>query len=77
MASPPSLREMNMKSFWIGGVLGFILGAGLAFLYFSLATLFSVHKKLAVESPEPISHFNEREDLSGESESENAKGVGA
>ena len=66
-----------MKSFWIGGVLGFVLGAGLTFLYFSLATLFSVHNKLALESPEPISQLNDRVDLSGESESENAKGVGA
>lgn len=66
-----------MKSFWIGGVLGFILGAGLTFLYFSLATLFSVHKKLAVKPSESALPFNDSERPAAESHSDSAKGVGA
>jgi len=66
-----------MKSFWIGGALGFILGAGLASLYFSLATLFSVHKKLAMGTSEAISQMTDRGDYVGPSEPESAKGIGA
>jgi len=66
-----------MKSFWIGGALGFILGTGLTFLYFSLATLFSVHKTLTLEASQSELPFNEPDRLAAESQSDNAKGVGA
>jgi hypothetical protein len=65
-----------MKSFCICGAIGFILGAGLTFLYFSLATLFSVHKKLAMDA-KPLTRLTDDDELTGDSQSENAKGVGA
>jgi hypothetical protein len=67
-----------MKSFWIGGALGFILGVGLTVLYFSLATLFSVHSKLPLELPETQAReVNGVDTLPDESSSESAKSVGA
>jgi hypothetical protein len=66
-----------MKSFWIGAALGFILGAGLTFLYFSLATLFSAHSKLAAEAADRTAKLSGLHDLDGEPSSRNAKGVGA
>jgi hypothetical protein len=70
------IARANMKSFWIGGALGFILGVGLTFLYFSLATLFSVHSKLAVEAAQ-TPRVNDSDILPDEAQSEKAKTVGA
>jgi hypothetical protein len=71
------IARAKMKSFWIGAALGFILGVGLTFLYFSLATLFSVHRKLAVEASDPTAELGGRHDIDGESQPQSAKGVSA
>jgi hypothetical protein len=36
-----------MKFFWVGGAVGFILGAAAVIVYLSLATLFSANAKAA------------------------------
>jgi hypothetical protein len=37
-----------MKLFLMGGAVGLVLGAGITFLYFSLATLFSANAKASL-----------------------------
>ncbi len=66
-----------MKSFWFGGALGFIFGVGITFLYFSLASLFSTHSKLAPAISKIPNRVDENEGLSEESEPNKTRSVGA
>jgi hypothetical protein len=67
-----------MKVFLIGVALGCILGAGLTFLYFSLATLFSANAKAALpQSKAAVPLAQEGEAVADESATDKTRSVGA
>lgn len=65
-----------MKLIWIGGAIGFILGAGTTLIYFSLATLFSANGKATLAQPKAaFPPPQDRETATGEADK--TRSVGA
>jgi hypothetical protein len=66
-----------MKLFWIGGALGLCLGAGVTFLYFSLATLFSANARAAQQQQRtPIPGEFQSDAENPKNQSAKVRGVG-
>lgn len=67
-----------MKVLLMSGAVGFILGAGITFLYFSLATLFSANAKAALRQPKTaVPRQQESETDAAESKTDKTRSVGA